>query len=204
MAPHAPIAIEEAETCTAPPISRRLHLHLKTAPPTPLRREILLTLTTIEASLLDASVYASLGRVFVAKMTGNIILLGIAIADLQIEVNVLPICVSLVAFFVGGLVTGLLERWTQQHEPGHARWFFALITLVDCTLNFVSTALVFTNVVVSEQLTGNMRLIIFALLALGQGSQLVLTKRAGLPEFSNAVVTNIYLDLSTDRKLFHL
>jgi len=198
------MAIEEAETCTPLPILRRLHLHLQTAPPTPLRREILLTLATIEAGLLDASVYASLGRVFVANMTGNIILLSIAIADLQIEVDVLPICVSLVAFFVGGLVTGLLERWTQQHESGHARWFFALITLVDCTLNFVSTALVFTNVVVSEQLTGNMRLIIFALLALGQGSQLVLTKRAGLPEFSNAVVMNIYLDLSTDRKLFHL
>lgn len=204
MAPHTPISIEDAEAITRLPVFHRLCRHLKTTPPTPLRREILLTLTTIEAGLLDASVYASLGHVFVANMTGNIILLGIAIADLQIEVDVLPIAVSLVAFFVGGLATGRLERWTRQNEPGHARWFFALITLVDCTLNFISTALVFTNVVVSEQLTGNMRLIIFAFLALGQGSQLVLTKRAGLPEFSNAVVTNVYLDLSTDRKLFHL
>jgi len=202
MAPHAPIEIQDAEATTPPPVFHRLRRHLRTIPPTPLRREILLTLSTLEAGLLDASVYASLGRVFVANMTGNIILLGIAIADLQIEVDVLPILVSLAAFFIGGLITGFLERWTRQHEIGYARWFFALITLVDCILNFISMALVFSNVVVSEKITGNMRLIIFAFLALGQGSQLILTKRAGLPEFSNAVVTNIYLDLSADRSLF--
>jgi uncharacterized membrane protein YoaK (UPF0700 family) len=204
MAPHSPIELQDAETTTPLPVLHRLRRHLQTTPPTPLRREILLTLTTLEAGILDASVYASLGRVFVANMAGNIVLLGIAIADLQIEVDVLPILVSLAAFFIGGLVTGLLERWTRQHELGYSRWFFAMITLVDCSLNFISVSLVFSNVVVSQQITGNMRLIIFAFLAFGQGSQLVLTKRAGLPEFSNAVVTNIYLDLSTDRTLFYV
>jgi uncharacterized membrane protein YoaK (UPF0700 family) len=197
-------ALEEAETLTTTLSTQRLRQHFKLPPPAPLHREILLTLVTIEAGILDASVYVSLGRVFVANMTGNIILLGIAIADLEIDVDVLPICVSLAGFFIGGLATGLLERWTRQHLIGHSRWFFTLVTLVDCTLNFTSLALVYTHVVASQAMTGNLRLIIFTFLALGQGSQLVLTKRAGLPEFSNAVVTNTYLDLSTDETLFHV
>src|SRR5271170_4601748 len=164
MAPHSAIEIQDAETTTPLPVFHRLRRHLKTTPPTPLRREILLTLSTLEAGLLDASVYASLGRVFVANMTGNIILLGIAIADLQIEIDVLPILVSLAAFFVGGLITGFLERWTRQPEIGYTRWFFGLVTFVDSTFNFISTALVFSHVVVSEQLTGDKRLIIFAFL----------------------------------------
>jgi len=204
MSPYPPaIETRDAEVTTPVPVIHRLRQHLQMTPPALLRREILLTLSTIEAGLLDASVYASLGRVFVANMTGNIILLGIAIADLQIEIDVLPILVSLASFFIGGLIAGLLERSTRQHEIGYTRWFFGLITLVDCALNFISTALVFSHVVVSEQLTGNLRLILFAFLALGQGAQLVLTKRAGLPEFSNAVITNIYIDLSTDEKLFY-
>src|SRR5579859_6081750 len=175
--------------------------HINSPLPTPLRREILLTLTTFQTGLLDASVYISLGHVFVANMTGNIVLLGLAIANLKTEADVLPICISLVAFFVGGLVTGVIERIALQEN--HTRLFFTAMTLVDCVLNFVAATLVVTVPIVAE-VNGNMRLIIFALLAFGQGLQLVVTKRAGLPEFANAVVTNTYVDLSTDPKLFAL
>jgi uncharacterized membrane protein YoaK (UPF0700 family) len=181
---------------------RRLHLHINSPPPTPFRREVLLTLTTIQTGILDAAIYASLGRVFVANMTGNIVLLGLAIATLRFDADFLPTCVSLVAFFIGGMLTGIIERVTRQRDGSHSRIFFATMTLLDAILNFVSAALVYT-IVIKTQTTGEMRLIIFALLAMGQGSQLVLTKRAGLPAFANAVVTNTYVDLSTDPKLFH-
>lgn len=136
-------------------------------------------------------------------MTGNIILLGLAVANLEIDVDVLPICVSLAAFFVGGFFTGVMERWTVQKEGQHSRIFFASMTLVDAILDFISAILILKNVVPVEP-DGNNRLAVFALLALGQGAMLVLTKRAGLPEFSNAVVTNTLIDLSTDEHLFHL
>lgn len=182
---------------------RGLHSHINTPPPGPFRREVLLTLTTIQTGILDAAIYASLGRVFVANMTGNIVLLGLAIATLRFDADFLPTCVSLVAFFIGGMVTGILERLTRQRDGSHTRIFFTTMTLVDSILNFTSAALIYTNVI-QTQTTGEMRLIIFGLLATGQGSQLVLTKRAGLPAFANAVITNTYVDLSTDPHLFHL
>jgi uncharacterized membrane protein YoaK (UPF0700 family) len=197
--------IVETELDSRPrvPVHRRFHAHVKTPPPTPFRREILLTLTTIQTGILDACIYVSLGRVFVANMTGNIVLLGLAVANLEIDVDVLPICVSLVAFFVGGFFTGILERWTAQEEGQHSRIFFASMTVVDAILDFVSAILIFKKVVPVEP-GGNTRLVVFAFLAFGQGALLVLTKRAGLPEFSNAVVTNTYIDLSTDEHLFHI
>ena len=185
------------------PIHHRLRAHVLRPPPAPFRREVLLTLTTIQTGILDACIYISLGRVFVANMTGNIILLGLAVANLEIDVDVLPICVSLGAFFVGGFFTGIMERWTSQREGYHSRIFFASMTLLDGILDFICAILIFKKVVPVE-MEGNIRLVIFAFLALGQGSMLVLTKRAGLPEFSNAVVTNTYIDLSTDKHLFYI
>jgi uncharacterized membrane protein YoaK (UPF0700 family) len=194
----------EPKAATATPTRfQRLHSHTNTPPPGPFRREILLTLTTIQTGILDAAIYASLGRVFVANMTGNIVLLGLAIATLRFDADFLPTCVSLVAFFIGGMLTGILERLTRQQDGSHTRLFFTTMTLVDSILNFTSAALIYTNVI-QTQATGEMRLIIFGLLATGQGSQLVLTKRAGLPAFANAVITNTYVDLSTDPHLFHI
>ena len=185
------------------PVHHRLRAHIHLPPPTPLRREILLTLTTIQTGMLDASIYSSVGRVFVANVTGNIVLLGLAVANVEVDVDVLPIVVSLVAFFFGGFFAGIMERWTEQKEGHHSRIFFASMTLLDAILDFVCAILIFKNVVPIAP-SGSIRLVIFALLAMGQGALLVLTKRAGLPEFSNAVVTNNYIDLSTDKNLFHL
>jgi hypothetical protein len=83
------IATVESEL---PPKGRiqRLHLHINSPPPAPFRREVLLTLTVIQTGSLDAAIYASLGRVFVANMTGNIVLLGIAIATLRFDADFLP------------------------------------------------------------------------------------------------------------------
>jgi uncharacterized membrane protein YoaK (UPF0700 family) len=180
---------------------RRVLQHFHNPPPTPLSREFLLTFTTIQTGILDASIFVSLGHAFVANMTGNIVMLGLAISDL--ETDVLPNLVSLLAFFVGGLLTGVCERATRQRDGGHTRLFFATLTCTHCSLDFIAASLVFTNTITAQP-SGNMRLIIFALLAVGQGSQLVLTKRAGLPEFANAVITNPFVDLSTDPKLFYV
>jgi len=136
-------------------------------------------------------------------MTGNIVLLGLAVANVEVDVDVLPIVVSLGAFFFGGFFTGIMERWTEQKEGHYSRIFFASMTLLDAILDFVCAILIFKNVVPIEP-SGNIRLVVFALLAMGQGALLVLTKRHGLPEFSNAVVTNTFIDLSTDKHLFHL
>ena len=132
-------------------------------------------------------------------MTGNVILLGAAIADLY-QHDVTPNIIAFIAFFVGGFLTGLYERVTRQREAGYSRYFFANMTMIHCALYFIAASLIFTDTI-PEGSTSQLRLIIFALLALGQGSQVVLSKRAGLPEFTTAVVTSTIADLSANANL---
>ena len=177
----------------------RLHVHFGKPPPTPFRRELLLTLTTLQTGILDAATFIGFG-IFVANMTGNVVLLGAHIANLY-QHDVTPNIIALIAFFVGGSLTGLYERETHQpDEAGYSRYFFALLTLIHCVLYFIAGSLIFTNTIPADT-TSSTRLIIFALLALGQGSQVVVSKRAGFPEFTTAVVTSTLADLSANASL---
>ena len=178
----------------------RLRDHFDTPPPTPLRREILLSLTTFQTGILDVATFMAF-RLFVANMTGNVVILGAAIAHFYMN-DIAPNCVALGMFILGGIITGIIERITNQCEKGHTRLFFAALSLFHCILYFVAAALVFTNVTPVSS-TSRLSLITFALLALGQGSQIVLTKRAGLAEFTTAVITSTIGDISSDPKLFH-
>jgi len=178
---------------------RRLHVHYQNSPPTPFRRELLLTVTTFQTGILDATTFIGFG-LFVANMTGNVILLSAAITDLYPSFyphDVTPNIIALIAFFVGGFLTGLYERVSRQSEARQSRYFFASMTMVHCALYFIAASLIFTDTIPVDP-TSSLRLIIFALLALGQGSQVVLSKRAGLPEFTTAVVTSTIADLSAN------
>ena len=75
--------------------ARRLHVHYQNPPPTPFRRELLLTLTTFQTGVLDAATFIGFG-LFVSNMTGNVILLGAAIADLY-QHDVAPNIIALIA-----------------------------------------------------------------------------------------------------------
>jgi uncharacterized membrane protein YoaK (UPF0700 family) len=178
--------------------ARLLHVHYQKTPPTPFRRELLLTLTTFQTGILDAATFIGFG-IFVANMTGNVILLGAAIADLY-QHDVTPNIIALIAFFIGGFLTGVCERVTHQRAAEYSRYFFASMTMIHSALYFIAASLIFTDTIPDDK-TSSLRLIIFALLALGQGSQVVLSKRAGLPEFTTVVITSTVADLSANANL---
>lgn len=177
---------------------RSLHVHYQNPPPTPFRRELLLTLTTFQTGALDATTFIAFG-LFVANMTGNVVLLGAAIAHLY-QHDVTPNIIALIAFFVGGFLTGFCERRTRQPEAGYSRYFFAGMTMIHGALYFIAASLIFTDTIPVDT-TSRLRLIILALSALGQGSQVVLSKRAGLSEFTTAVITSTFADLSANANL---
>lgn len=182
--------------------AKRLHVHYQNPPPGPFRRELLLTITTLQTGILDASTFINFG-LFVSNMTGNVIFLGAAISGFVYQHDITPSVIALISFFVGGFLTGLCGRLTHQPETAYSRYFFAGLSLIHCCLYFIAASLVFTDTV-PPTTTSSLRLIIFALLALGQGSQVVLTKRAGLPEFTTAVVTSTIADLSANADFSHL
>src|ERR1700760_4313445 len=74
---------------------------------------IALTFTT---GIIDAVSFISLGHVFTANMTGNIVLLGFAVGGAT-GVSAARSCASLLAFMAGALFGGMINvrhsDWTQ-------------------------------------------------------------------------------------------
>ncbi len=73
----------------------------------PLR--VVLILAAFASGLIDAASYLGLGHVFTANMTGNILLLGFAVAGAS-GFSTTACLVSVAAFLVGAGVAGLLDR----------------------------------------------------------------------------------------------
>ena len=73
----------------------------------PLR--VVLMLAAFASGLIDAASYLGLGHVFTANMTGNILLLGFAVAGAS-GFSTSACLVSVGAFLVGAGVAGLLDR----------------------------------------------------------------------------------------------
>src|ERR1700694_5742345 len=75
----------------------------------------LLVVLTMVTGLVDAVSYLTLGHVFVANMTGNVVFLGFAVAgatDFSIPASV----VAVGAFLVGALTGGRLGASTGHHR----------------------------------------------------------------------------------------
>ncbi len=73
----------------------------------PLR--VVLSLLAFASGLIDAASYLGLGHVFTANMTGNILLLGLAVAGAS-GFSTSACLVSVAAFLVGAGVAGRLDR----------------------------------------------------------------------------------------------
>lgn len=69
---------------------------------------VLLALTAA-TGVIDAVSYLGLGRVFTANMTGNVVLLGFAVAGAQ-GLSVTRSGIALLAFFVGAVIGGRTAR----------------------------------------------------------------------------------------------
>jgi uncharacterized membrane protein YoaK (UPF0700 family) len=77
----------------------------KPAPPVePVLPRVLLGLTVV-TGIVDAVSFLALGRVFTANMTGNVVLLGFAVAGVA-ELSVTRSAAALLAFLVGAVIGG--------------------------------------------------------------------------------------------------
>src|SRR5262249_40024342 len=75
-------------------------------------RDWLLIPLTLVAGWVDAVAYVSLGHVFTANMTGNLVLLGINAGEDQL-VAAIRSAVALACFALGALLGGLITRRTR-------------------------------------------------------------------------------------------
>jgi len=151
---------------------------------------ILLIVLSAVAGLIDAVSLVTLGRIFVANITGNILVLGLALAGVPGIVKEASI-VALVAFAVGAYAGGRVIARVGNHR-GRLMARMAGLQLVF----LVAAAPV---AVALENPEGSLvALAVAALLAVGMGIQNAAVRRLKVPDIVTTVVTMAVTGIITE------
>lgn len=144
---------------------------------------LLLLVLTVLSGLVDAVSFLRLGHVFVANMTGNIVFLAFALADVpEFSASAPASLTALAAFLIGALAAGRLG-WRAGH---HRARFLAIALAVKLTLGAVALALALS---VPDSFDDAMRFALITVLALSMGVQNAAVRRLGVPDLTTTVLT---------------
>src|SRR5262249_53566474 len=144
---------------------------------------VLLSLTAI-TGVVDAVCYLAAGHVFVANMTGNVVLLGFAAGGAP-RFSIWRTAVALLAFLAGAVCGG---RWAASMTPHRGPHWAGHAFLVDA-MCFFAAAVVSLDMQPpysggdSAQVAG-----VILLTALAMGFRSAIVHRLGVPGFATIVV----------------
>jgi len=153
---------------------------------------LLLALTML-TGLVDAISYLTLGHVFVANMTGNVVFLGFAIAgatDLSIPASL----VAIGAFLGGALAGGRLASRAGDHRGR----LLAIATYIEIALVGAALAVSLAAPRADDDIV---RYSFIVLLALSMGLQNATARRLGVPDLTTTVLTLTLTGLAADSAL---
>jgi uncharacterized membrane protein YoaK (UPF0700 family) len=158
-------------------------------PPSSAVRALLIALTAA-TGLIDAVSYLGVGHVFVANMTGNVVLLGFALSG----ATGLSIAASLAALagFVAGAGAG--GRWAVASVL-HRRLWLSTGSAVQTVLVGAAAAATVAGVLRPE---GPSRLVLLALLGIAMGFQNATVRRLAIPDLTTTVLTQTLTGLAAD------
>jgi uncharacterized membrane protein YoaK (UPF0700 family) len=152
---------------------------------------LLLVLLTLTTGLIDAVSYLGLGRVFVANMTGNIVLLGFALAGAK-GLSVSSSLLALGAFLVGAAGGGRIGLWMAS-GPRH-KWLL--------TVALIETALLLAAAVTARGVhtvaSDSTRAPIIGLTAVAMGLRNATVRRLAVPDLTATVLTLTLTGLAAD------
>jgi len=145
---------------------------------------------TVVTGLVDAFSYLSLGHVFVANMTGNVIFLAFALVGAR-GFSLAASLIALGAFSAGALVGGrIATRWGQ-----HRGRMVITVTVVEAVLVATSTVVVG---VVHDPGSGATRFVLITLLSLSMGAQNAVARKLAIPDLTTTVLTLTITGISAD------
>ncbi|MGW0633916.1 YoaK family protein [Streptomyces sp. NPDC002758] len=169
-----------------------MNLNHSSAPGAPGGREPLLpALMTVTAAsgLIDAISYLGLGHVFTANMTGNVVIIGFAVAGVP-GFSVLGSLVSLAAFLVGAGIAGRLETVMRRRtSPCWLRW----ILMLEAALLATATTVAFA--------ASHAVHVLIALIALAMGLRNGTVRKLAVPDVTTTVLTLTLTGLASDSTL---
>jgi uncharacterized membrane protein YoaK (UPF0700 family) len=153
----------------------------------------LLLALTVVTGLVDAFSYLSLGHVFVANMTGNVIFLGFALVGVP-GFDVAASLVALAAFALGALAGGRLGAKLGAHR---GRLLAAAGTAEAC-LVAASACIAATA---DDAGSGLVRYTLIVLLGIALGTQNAVVRRLAVPDLTTTVLTLTITGIFADGRL---
>jgi uncharacterized membrane protein YoaK (UPF0700 family) len=151
---------------------------------------LLLIVLTVVTGLVDAVSYLKLGHVFVANMTGNVVLLGFGAAGVS-EFSVAVSLLAMGSFLLGALAGGRLGSSTGQHRGR----FLALATYAQVA---VFGAALVVSLASSDVSGGSLTYTLVVLLAFAMGLQNAAARRLGVPDLTTTVLTQTVTGFAAD------
>jgi uncharacterized membrane protein YoaK (UPF0700 family) len=151
----------------------------------------MLLVLTFAAGSIDAISYLELGQVFTANMTGNIVLLGLALAQGEVLAALRSI-VALIGFAIGVFVGAIIVE--RESEP--AEWPAAVtgaLTLETVLLGIFAAI----SWLIGSTRSGVIYLLII-LLAFTMGIQSAAVRRLGVPGIATTYITGTLTSLMVD------
>ena len=153
---------------------------------------ILLSMTLV-TGLVDAFSYLVLGHVFVANMTGNIVLLGFALAGAP-GFSIAASTTALASFFAGAMIGGRLSTRYSGHR-GRLHSSAAAIQALFLAASVALAALSGSPVVASY------RYALIVGLGAAMGIQNAAARKIAVPDLTTTVLTLTITGISADTKL---
>jgi uncharacterized membrane protein YoaK (UPF0700 family) len=150
---------------------------------------VLLVCLTVVTGLVDAFSYLSLGHVFVANMTGNVVFLGFALAGVG-EISIVASLLAVLAFALGATLGG---RWASGRGV-HRGHLLAGATAVQAGLVLVASLI--ASIIGVQGAAA--RLTLIGLLALTMGGQNAVVRRLAVPDLTTTVLTLTVTGLVAD------
>jgi uncharacterized membrane protein YoaK (UPF0700 family) len=151
---------------------------------------VMLLILTVVTGVVDAVSILSLGRVFVANMTGNVVFVGFAIAGAP-GFSLSASLVALAGFLVGALGGGLVIS----RGVANRGTLFRNSVLVE--LGLLSAALA-VSAVAASPFGGVARDSIAGLAAVALGGQNAVARRLAVPDLTTTVLTMTLTGLAAD------
>ncbi len=160
-------------------------------PYTTLGRESMLLLLTLVAASVDAISYLGLGHVFTAMMTGNTVLLGLALAQGEVLAALRSI-LALIGFSAGVFVGAMIV----ERESYPAEWPAVVTTAL--AFEAVILAIFAINFILFDNIHGGIIFLLIVLSAFAMGVQSAAVRRLGVPGIATTYITGTLTSLMVD------
>jgi uncharacterized membrane protein YoaK (UPF0700 family) len=148
---------------------------------------------TFSTGVVDAVGYLGLDRVFTGNMTGNVVILGMALAGADGLPIVGPI-IALLSFMLGAVIAGRVLR------PVKDGWT-ARSTGLLTTVAVIMVALAVTLIIYGATPPQPQEYIVTMFLAIGMGMQAGTARHLGVKDVTTVVVTSTITGFAADSRL---